>query len=215
VRRGVRACALGGLAIALGGIAASDVADREAALRRRLGPLEPVLYARAAIERGAVIRRGDLATRRVPGRYAPRAALAAAAQAQGARAAVDIPAGGDVAAAMLAIDDAGGPLTAASPRERVVRVVAIGSPAELAPGSRADVIATADSQRGGQGAGVVLRGATVVEASPAGGESEGGGLPHVAAALRVTLGEALSLARAQAGARELQLLARPPSADGR
>jgi hypothetical protein len=31
----------------------------------------------------------------------------------------------------------------------------------------------------------------------------------------VTLGEALALARAQAGEGELQVLARPPSADGR
>ena len=213
MRRGVRACALGGLAIALGGIAASDVADREAALRRRLGPLEPVLYARAAIGRGEVIGRGALATRGVPRRYAPRTALAAAAQAEGARAAIDIAGGSDIAAAMLAVEEAGGPLTAANPRERVVRVVAIGSAAELVPGSRADVIAAQDSQRGR--AGVVLRAATVVEALPAGESSEGGGLPHVAAALRVTLGEALRLARAQAGAHELQLLARPPSADGR
>ena len=94
-----------------------------------------------------------------------------------------------------------------------MRVVAIGSAAELAPGSRADVIATQDSQRGTDAARVVLRGATVVDAAPAGESSEGGGLPHVVSALRVTLAEALALARAQAGARELQLLGarRPPT----
>ena len=71
----------------------------------RAGPAGPVLYARAAIGRGAVIRRADLATRSVPRRYAPRAAPVAAAQAEGARATVDIAAGSDVAAAMLAIEE--------------------------------------------------------------------------------------------------------------
>ena len=48
-----RAALLLGLALLLGGLAASDVAGREAALRRAVGPTVPVVVARTAIAAGA------------------------------------------------------------------------------------------------------------------------------------------------------------------
>ena len=68
-----RALLLGGLALVLGGLAASNVAGREAALQRRIGGLVDVVVAREPIAAGAPIRRRGLAVRRVPERFAPAA----------------------------------------------------------------------------------------------------------------------------------------------
>ena len=55
-----RAFALAGLALVLGALAASDVAGREAALERRLGPAVPVVVARADLPAGRIVRTSDL-----------------------------------------------------------------------------------------------------------------------------------------------------------
>jgi pilus assembly protein CpaB len=194
-------------ALVLGGIAASDVADREAALRRGVGPVTPVVFARAPIARGDSIPASSLALRRVPSRYAPQAAFAALAQVAGARAGADIEPGTDVVPALLASAEPayGG---AAAPGRRIVRVVAVGSAAEITPGTRVDVLATSERRRGGALTRLVLRGSRVAEAQPVESADEGG-LPHVALALQVTLRQALRLAQAQAGAGALQALVRP------
>ena len=66
-----RAAALLGLALLLGALAASDVAGREAALRRQLGPAVPVVVVREPLRAGERIERASLAVREVPERYAP------------------------------------------------------------------------------------------------------------------------------------------------
>ena len=66
-----RAAVLLGLAMVLGGLAASDVAHREAAVRAQLGAPVDVVVARKDLLPGRALRAGDLAVRRVPGRYAP------------------------------------------------------------------------------------------------------------------------------------------------
>src|SRR3954453_24156726 len=85
-----RAAALLGLALLLGVLAASDVAGREAALRRQLGPTVPVVVVRAPLRAGDRIARGALAVRQVPERYAPPGMLHDPAAAVGQRAAVAI-----------------------------------------------------------------------------------------------------------------------------
>lgn len=204
-----RAVVLGGLALLLGALAASDVAGREAALRRSLGPVTDVLVARRAVARGAAIRGADLAVRRVPARYAPRGRFTAAAQVAGARAAVAIPAGADLHAALLAAGDA--ELAGARRGERITRIVAVGSVAELAPGTRADVLITRDAPGGGARTRLALAGAEVVgsRAAEGPGDGEAAALPHVALALRVTLRQAVALTEAQSTARELRALPRP------
>ncbi len=210
-----RAVALGGLALALGALAAADVTGREAALRREVGPLVPVLLARVDIAGGARIAADDLAVRRVPARYAPREAFAAAAQAAGARAAVAIAAGTDLQAALLRAPETGtaGALAGARPAERLVRIVAVGAAEELPPGTAADVLITRDAPDGGARTAVALRAAEVVAAAPAPAlaEGESAGLPRVALALRVGERQAVALVEAQNTARELRVLARPGS----
>lgn len=212
-----RAVALGSLAVALGTLAAADVAGREAALRRRLAPLVPVLVARGEIERGERIASGDLAVRRVPARFAPQVAFRAAAEVEGARAAVGIPAGVDLQPALLSGAQSGvdGALAAAARGERIARVVAVAAADELPPGARADLLVTGEGPDGVR-ARLALEDVEVVASGPAAARPDGesAGLPRAVLALRVTLRQALELAGVQASGRELRALARPPSGAG-
>lgn len=206
-----RAAVLGGLAIVLGSLAASDVSGREAALRRGLGPVVPVLVARADIAPGAPIRARALAVRRAPERYAPAGAFGDAAEVVGARAGVPIPAGADLHPALLAgAHGAAGP-SAPRPGERIARIVAVGAARELPPGTLADVLITRDGPGGRARTRLALEAAEVVASAPASRAPEGdqAGLPRVALALRVTLRQAIALVEAQNGARELRVLPRP------
>lgn len=207
--RARRAAVLGGLALVLGSLSASDVGRREAALRRAVGPVVPVLVARAAVPVGAVLRPRVLAVRRMPRRYAPAGSFADPAEVAGARAGVAIPAGADLQPALLA-----SAASAALPRagERVARVVAVGSSRELRPGSLADVLITRDGPSGSARTRLALCGAEVLSSAPAprAADGEGPSLPRVTLALRVTLAQAIRLVEAQNDARELRALAHPP-----
>lgn len=207
---GRRAAALGGLALLLGGVAASDVHEREAAVRRSLGPLVPVLVASSPIPAGATIRRGRLAVRRVPARFAPRGAFRRAVEVEGARAGVSIARGTDLVPALLATGRASGSPASLSPGERIARVLVVGASDELRPGGRADVLV---SGAPGGATRVLLAGARILAsrpaASPAGADGPSSELPHAILALRVALREAIALAEAQNGSGELRALARP------
>jgi pilus assembly protein CpaB len=214
VSRRRRALLLLGLALLLGGLAGSDVAGREAALERRIGPLVPVVVARAPLPAGEPVDPGRLAVRRVPARFAPADALAAPVLAAGRRPAAPVPAGADVTAALLDADaDAAG----ASVRrgERVADLVASGPPELVVAGARVDVLVT--RERGGTQ--LALEDVEVLAAQPApaeGGAADGaapGG--RVQASLRVTLRQAVFLAAAQSFAREVRLLPRAPGDRGR
>lgn len=209
-----RAAILGGLAVVLGSLAASEVAGREAAVRRMLGPVVPVVVADREIERGAAIGLRDLAIRHLPARYAPGATFGSPVQVVGARAAVAIPAGADLHPALLATgaEPAEQALAGARRGERIARIVAVGAADELPPGSLADVLITREDASGAARTRLALRAARVVssERAPAPPEGEGAALPHVVLGLRVSLAEAVELTQAQAGARELRVLPLPP-----
>jgi pilus assembly protein CpaB len=205
-----RSLLLLGLALLLGSLAASDVAGREAALERRIGTVVPVVVARAALPAGEPIRANALAVRHVPARFAPRAAYAAPAQVAGQRPAAPLPAGADVTAATLADparEQLGAPVR---PGERVADVVAVGAPDLIQPGARVDVLVTREGRPGRTE--LALQDVEVLQASPA-PDAEGQPATRVAAALRVTLRQAVFLAAAQSFARELRLL--PRAADDR
>jgi pilus assembly protein CpaB len=207
---------LGGLALVLGGLAASNVAGREAALSRRVGSLVDVAVARDSIAAGSTIRARALAIRRVPERFAPSSAFGSARQLIGQKAAVDIAAGSDVTAAMLGDGRARSVGPAIGTGERVAEVVALGSPSLITRGSRVDVLVTPEPRPSERGETVLaLEDVEVLESTAAADEPAAGGdaAPgeRVAVSLLVTLRQAVYLAAAQDFARSLRLL---PRADG-
>lgn len=206
-RRGV---ILAGLALLLGGLAASDVAGRESALRRRLGADVEVVVARRPIRAGARLTPAALAVRRVPALFAPRSAIARPEALAGLRAAVAIPAGADVPAAAVA-NPAAAPGAPVRPGERVADVVAVGARSAIAAGGRVDVLVTREASGGGAGrTSLALEDVEVlsVGGAPSAGAGDAARAPRVRASLRVTLRQAVFLAAAQSFATEIRLLPR-------
>jgi pilus assembly protein CpaB len=206
VTRRRRAALLLGLALLLGALAASDVAGREAALRREVGPVVPVVVSRVDLVAGTPLEAGRLTVRSVPARYAPAGSYPSARVLAGTRAAVAVPAGTDLVPAM--IDDgsaAGGPPV--RPGERVAELVARGSPQLVRAGGRVDVLVTRERGDGAGSTTLALEDAEVLSARAAqAAEADGGA--RVAVALRVTARQAIYLAAAQSFARELRVLPR-------
>jgi pilus assembly protein CpaB len=212
-----RALLLGGLALVLGGLAASNVAGREAALSRRVGGLVDVVVAREPIAAGSTVRARALAIRRVPRRFAPASAIASPRALAGLKASVDIAAGTDLSADLVG-DGRSRPVgPPIRPGERVAEVVALGSPALVTPGSHVDVLVTPEPRSDERGEAVLALedvevldvAAVAAEDAPAGrggGDSAPG--ERIAVSLRVTLRQAVYLAAAQDFARELRLLPR-------
>ena len=218
-----RALLLGGLALVLGGLAASNVAGREAALTRRIGGLVDVVVAREPLAAGAPVQERRLAVRRVPRRFAPVGAIGSPAAVAGLRAAADVPAGSDLVAAMFGDGRAAPPGPPVRRGERVAQIVALGSPELVVAGGHVDVLVTPEPRAGAGGEAVLaLEDVEVLDAAPAAeGDAPGGGSAgrapgaRVRASLRVTLRQALYLAAAQDFARELRLLPRAAGDRGR
>jgi pilus assembly protein CpaB len=212
VSRRRRAAVLLGLALVLGGMAASGVTRRERALRAQLAPLVPVLVARRPLAPGHRLAAADLALRRIPARFAT-AGPALPELLLGRRLAVPVAAGGSVEPGQLER-----PLASAlvARGERAAEVTAVAAPGTVVPGARVDVLVTRERTDGG-GAGateLALEDVEVLAAHPA---ADGAGTPsgapaaaRVAATLRVRVRQAVYLAAAGAFAREIRLLARPP-----
>ncbi|MDX6650108.1 MAG: pilus assembly protein CpaB [Solirubrobacteraceae bacterium] len=211
-RRGIL---LLGLALVLGGLAAADVARREAALRKRLGPAVPVVVARKAVAAGMRLEPGHLAVRMVPARFAPATGFGAARELLGLRTTVALAPGDDLSPGEVATGGQGGPGLRRG--ERVADVVAVGSADAVVAGGHVDVLVTREGEAGGPGrTELALEDVEVLSAAPA--EAGGGagaangsaGAPRVAASLRVTVRQAVFLAAAQSFAREVRLLPRGP-----
>jgi len=198
-----RGALLIGLALALGGLAASDVGRREAAVRAQLAPLVDVVVAGRDLPPGRRLRPADLALRRIPARYAPVGAASVPEEVLGRRPVAALPRGAYLGAGQL--EDETGPGPARIRRgERAVEVAGAGSAELVVAGARVDVVVV--PERGG--ARLALSGAEVLAARPLGGAEGAEGASRVAATLRVTAGQALALASLEAGAREVRLLAR-------
>ena len=201
-RRGVL---LLGLALALGGLAASDVARREAAMRDQLAPLVTVVTAGRDLEPGRPLRAADLALRRIPARYAPVGAAAPTEELLGRNLAAAVPRGGYLGAGQIARED----LAAAAPvrrGERAVEVAGLAPPELIGAGARVDVLAI--PERGT--ARLALEDVEVlgVKAVAAGDGASTANVPRVAATLRVTMRQALFLASLETRPGELRLLPR-------
>jgi pilus assembly protein CpaB len=203
-----RTAVLLGLALLLGGLAASDVAGREAALRRAIGPTVPVVVVRSRLAVGDIFDARHLAVRRVPARFAPAMAYGSTGALVGTRAAVALEAGEDVGPSSIAdgTRGAGAPVRVG---ERVADLVARGSAELIRTGSRVDVLVTRERGDGSGATTVALEDAEVLAAHAASGEDDGGAAgDRVAVSLRVTVRQAVYLAAAQSFARELRLLPR-------
>jgi pilus assembly protein CpaB len=203
VSRRRRALLLVGLALVLGGLAASDMSRREAALRAQIGPTVAVVTAARALPAARRLEIGDLAARRVPERFASAGGVALPELLVGRRLAVAVPAGGTMAEHLLAADD---PSQAAVRRgERAAEIVAGGSPELVLPGARVDVLVTRERETA-----LALEDVEVLAARPAPDGPRENGQPQVAATLRVSAAQAVYLAAAGAFAQDIRLLSRAP-----
>ena len=214
-----RAILLLGLALVLGGLAASDVARREAAVRAQLGPVVAVVVARADLPPGRALVAADLGVRRVPARYAPVGAASVAETLIGQRLATAAPRGAYLGAAQIAVEpaDKGPPVRKG---ERAADVIGLGTPGLIVPGARVDVLVTRDGDGGAGGAAaagteLALEDVEVLAARPAPAGAGSDGAERVAATLRVSVRDAVYLAAAQSFAREVRLLPRAAGDRGR
>jgi pilus assembly protein CpaB len=204
------------VALACGGLAAAQVAERERSVEARVGPLVPVLVAARDLDAGERLRPDALALKRVPARFVPPDALGSATQLAGARTAVPVGAGGYVTAALLDAGTDGADAGLANGERTVeIGVSGGGSPAALAPGSRVDVLVSTEAGPGGGRSFVALAGAELValRPDPGAGYSDAdaeAATPSALATLRVTLRQAVYLTAADNFSREIRLLARPP-----
>jgi len=197
-----RGALLIGLALALGGLAASDVSRREAAVRAQLVPLVDAVVAGRDLPPKRRLTARDLALRRIPARYAPVGAASAPEEVVGRRPAAEVPRGAYLGPGQLEDESAGSPAPIRR-GERAVEVAGTGSPDLIVAGARVDVVVV--PERGG--ARLAVTGADVLTARPL-AAADGADAARVAATLRVTARQALALASLEAGAREVRLLAR-------
>ncbi len=216
-RRRRRAGVLLALALACGGLAASQVHTRARQVEAQVGPLVPVVVTLAEIEPGSRLRATQLAVRQVPERFAPRDSVLAPQQVVGQQLGGGLPAGAYVTRGALGAgtppeDAAGRPIRRG---QRSMDVAVAGGDALTAapPGARVDVIVTTEPRAGGASGRtyLALQDVELLGARPA--DSAGGGDGAAArastiAALRVTLRQAIFLTAAQSFAREVRLLVR-------
>ncbi len=220
-RRRRRALVLLSLALACGGLAASEVHSRVEEVERRAGPLVPVLVAARDLPADHEIESRDLAVRRVPARYLPRDAFGGGRGAVGSRTAVPLAAGAYLTASQLRGARGGEGPAGLRPGERAVEVSVAGAQAlaEAAPGSRVDVLVSTDPRDGAGHTLLALENVELLGLGP--GQAETGtpgaeaGSGSATATLRVTLRQAVYLTAAQNFAGEVRLLLRPADERGR
>ena len=203
------------VALACGGLAAAQVAERERSVEARVGPLVSIVVTKHDLDAGDRLRADALALRRVPARFVPPDALGSATELVGARTAVPLTAGGYVTAGLL---DAGAGAEGGeglARGERTVEVGVSGPATPPAPGARVDVIVSTEAGAEGGRTFVALADVELlaVRAHAAGGYSDPDGdasAPSALATLRVTLRQAVYLTAADNFGREIRLLVRPP-----
>ncbi len=204
-RRGVLLLLVAALA---GSMAAERVHTEQRAIRAEIGPLVPVVVARAPIAARARLAPGVVAERlalaHIPARFVGPGTLRDPLRAAGATTAVAIPRGAYVTTAALA--PAHDPRLALRRGERAIDVeVSAGQRLAAAggPGARVDVVVTAEPQRGTPRAFVAADDAELLSLRP-----EDGG--KAVATLRVSVRQAVFLTAATSFGRDARLLVRSP-----
>jgi pilus assembly protein CpaB len=211
------------VALASGGLAASQVHERERRAARELGPAVDVVVAARDLRAGARITPDAIGVRRVPERFVPADVFVSGAQAAGlvgARVAVPVAAGSYVNAGLFEGREGGGGEEVGRRGERQVTVGVAGGGGleDLAPGARVDVLVSTETGPEGGRTVMALAGAELLRIgeTPGAGYPDpdaGGGAvsePTALATLRVSLRQAIYLTAADNFAREIRLLPRPP-----
>jgi pilus assembly protein CpaB len=198
VKRGRRAALLLGCSLGLGTLAASDVASQRASLRREIGTPVAVVVAARDLRPGDRLDRRTLTVRRVPARYAPATRYGSVEALLGLRAATGVQAHADLQRSM--IDDGRPQGAPVAPGERVAELTARGSPSQIVPGVRVDVVVTRD--RDGGTAELVLQDAEVLTSRAAVSDSRDQGGPRVEVSLRASAAEAMALRARRASSSE-------------
>lgn len=219
-RRGLVLLSLG---LASGGLAASQVRERERRVEATVGPPVQVVVAKREIPADEVLRREDLGVERVPARFVPPDALGAADDLAGVRTLVPVPAGGYLTAGLLEGPAAAGARGVLRPGERALELAVGGGGGALAaaaPGARVDVLVSTRAHAGGGRTVVALEDVELLGVRPAAGASGLGDVdatgmaeraePTAFATLRVTARQAVYLTAADGFALEVRLLLRPP-----
>jgi pilus assembly protein CpaB len=207
------------VALASGGLAASQVRERERSVAAQVGPAVSVLVAVRDLRAGARVSPRALAVRRVPARFVPPDALTASDGLAGARPAVPIPAGSYVTAGLFEGSNdehrGGGGVGRG---QRAVTVEVSGA-AGLVVGARVDVLVSTESGASGGRTLMALAGVELLGLAPpsvggpaddAATTAEPGAGPTALATLRVSVRQAVYITAADNFAREVRLLARPP-----
>jgi len=195
----------------------------------RVGPLVPVVVARAGIEEGTRLEPElagrALAVRQVPEQFVPPDSLSTPEEAVGLATAVAVPAGSYLTVGQLGAGDGEEDGASGLARgERALDLSVAGGEALAAQGggsgARVDVLVTTESESRPGRTYVALENAELLElragdpsaASGGGGGEAGAGAASGAtvATLRVTLRQAVYLTAAQNFSREIRLLARAP-----
>lgn len=210
------------LALACGGLAATQVRERERRVEARVGPLVGVVIAARNVEADEALRARDLTLQRVPARFVPPDALGAPGRLVGARLAVAVSAGSYLTAGLIGGAGAaeGGPLRGG---ERALEIGVTGGAAlaGAGPGSRVDVLVSTQRQQGAGRTFVALEAVEVLELRAAGSsgyateDSADAPSDTALATLRVTLRQAVYLAAAENFGHEVRLLMRPPGDERR
>jgi pilus assembly protein CpaB len=213
------------LALASGGLAATQVSHTVGEVERRVGRPVPVVVAARDLAPGRSVSARALAVRRVPSRYVPPGAVASPEEVSGLRTAVPVAAGSYLTADVLegasARDGRGGGLGRG---ERALEVSVAGGEAlsrSAAPGGRVDVLVSTESGSGRGRSFLAMEDVELMAFRAGTGETATGGgdsqrrAPTGVATLRVTLRQAIYLTAAENFAREVRLLPRPPGDRGR
>jgi pilus assembly protein CpaB len=198
------------VALASGGLAASQVQQRERSMAAKVGPAVPVLVAARDLHAGARVSTRALAVRRVPARYLPRDALASASDVVGARLAVPVAAGGFLTAGLFEGSKSEHSGVGSVGRGWRAVSVEVSAVAALDAGARVDVLVSTESEAGGRTL-VALAGAELIRLEPSARDAAPPDATASAGPTALaTLRQAVYLTAADNFAREIRLLARPP-----
>jgi pilus assembly protein CpaB len=201
------------LALASGGLAATQVSRRVRDVEARVGPLVPVVVTTRAVRPDEELGGDRLAVRPVPERFAPADAVTALSEARGLRAGVALPPGSYLTEAELRGAHGDTDRSPLRRGERAVEVSVSGGQAlteSATPGARVDVLVSKEHGGGGGRSFLALEDVELLGLRSGASGAGGNERSDAVATLRVTLGQGVYLTAAQNFAREVRLLLRPP-----